>query len=130
MPSLTPSPIASRLCEADLLPAEGPDARVYDLVLANLPYVRHDAMARSPCGHIVRAHDALDGGRDGLEVIRRLLDRLPNVLATDGEVLLEIGADQREDIVAAAVAPLPGWSCSVELDLAGLPRVARHVRRA
>jgi release factor glutamine methyltransferase len=107
----------------DLLPPEGPDAAPYDLVLANLPYVRHDAMADLPVATSFEPVMALDGGADGLELIRRLLVRLPTVLTADGETLLEIGADQGEDIVAAVADILPGWSCSVERDLAGLPRV-------
>ncbi len=68
---------------------------------------------------------ALDGGPDGLDVIRRLLDLLPDVLAADGVALLEIGADQGETIVAAVAERLPGWRCTVGVDLAGLPRLAR-----
>ena len=41
--------------------------------------------------------------------IRRLLVRLPTVLTADGEALLEIGADQGEDIVAAVADILSGW---------------------
>ncbi len=56
------------------------------------------------------------------------LDRLPGVLAADGVALLEIGADQGEAIVELVAARLPGWSCEVVADLAGLPRVARIAR--
>ncbi len=116
--------------EADLVPAGGgAGGGRYDLVLANLPYVRHDAMADLPVATSFEPADALDGGADGLAVIDRLLARLPDVLAEHGEALLEIGADQSEDIVAAVGDVLPGWSCSIEPDLGGLPRVAR-VRRA
>ena len=71
---------------------------------------------------------ALDGGPDGLEVIARLLERLPDGLAEGGVALLEIGADQGEAIVALVSVKLPGWRCTVETDLAGLPRVARVER--
>jgi release factor glutamine methyltransferase len=71
---------------------------------------------------------ALDGGADGLATIGRLVDRLPVLLGLDGVALLEIGADQGEAIVALVATRLPGWSCSVEPDLAGLPRVARVTR--
>jgi release factor glutamine methyltransferase len=114
-----------RFVEADLVPYVGR----YDLVLANLPYVRHDAMAGLPVATSFEPADALDGGVDGLDVIDRLLAQLPDALADDGEALLEIGADQGEAIVAAVGELLPGWSCSVQMDLAGLPRVA-VVRRA
>ena len=71
---------------------------------------------------------ALDGGAGGLEVIERLLDRLPGALVADGVALLEIGADQGEAIAARVEARLPGWRCAVEVDLAGFPRVARIER--
>ena len=110
---------------ADLLPVDG---ATYDLVLANLPYVRSDAMAGLPRATSFEPALALDGGADGLEVIGRLLDRLPRALSVDGVALLEIGADQGDGIMALVAARLPGWRCSVELDLAGLPRVARIER--
>ena len=71
---------------------------------------------------------ALDGGRDGLGIIGRLLGRLPDALAEDGVAFLEIGADQGHGIVDLVAATLPGWACSVQADLAGLPRVARVSR--
>ena len=111
--------------EADLVPAGlGP----FDLVLANLPYVRHDAMAVLPRATTFEPAVALDGGADGLEVIGRLLALLPGLLAPDGLALLEIGADQGEAIVELVAVRLEGWRCSVELDLAGLPRVANVAR--
>jgi release factor glutamine methyltransferase len=115
-----------RFVEADLLPPVFGDP--FDLVLANLPYVRSDAIDDLPIAASFEPRAALDGGPDGLEVIGRLLTRLPEAVATDGEVLLEIGADQGDAIVDLVVQELPGWSCTVELDLAGHPRVAR-IRR-
>jgi release factor glutamine methyltransferase len=108
--------------EADLLPAG--DAW-YDLVCANLPYVPSGAIdgLGPDLGFEPRA--ALDGGPDGLGVIRRMLDRLPGVLDGHGVALLEIGADQGDAIVREATAILPGWRCLVLRDLAGLPRLAR-----
>ncbi|MEA2620796.1 MAG: release factor glutamine methyltransferase [Chloroflexota bacterium] len=111
--------------EADLLPV---DAAAIDLLLANLPYVRRDAIAGLPIAASFEPVLALDGGVDGLEVIGRLLDRLPGSLDEDGVALLEIGADQREAIVELTADRLPSWRCVVALDLAGLPRVARIER--
>ncbi|MGZ8437054.1 MAG: peptide chain release factor N(5)-glutamine methyltransferase [Candidatus Limnocylindrales bacterium] len=114
--------------EADLLPGSGDTAARFDVVLANLPYVRHDAMAGLPVASSFEPVMALDGGADGLAVVGRLLERLPDVLAEGGVALLEIGADQGEAIVERCGERLPGWSCLVETDFAGLPRVAR-IRR-
>ena len=108
---------------ADLLPAP-PDARRWDLVAANLPYVRSDAMASLPTPTTFEPAQALDGGPEGLSIIGRLLDALPEGLARDGAAFLEIGADQGDAIVQLANERLPGWSCQVEADLAGLPRTA------
>jgi release factor glutamine methyltransferase len=96
----------------------------FSLVLANLPYVRTDALPGLPIAASFEPVTALDGGPDGLAVIGRLLEQLPSALATDGVALLEIGADQGELIVERCGLLLPGWGCVVELDLAGLPRVA------
>ncbi len=107
---------------ADLLPRSpgGP----WDVVAANLPYVRSGAMASLPTPTTFEPAEALDGGPDGLTVIGRLLEGLPHGLATDGAAFLEIGADQGDAIVALAEQRLPGWTCRVETDLAGLPRTA------
>lgn len=115
--------------QADLLPTEGdPGGPPYDLVLANLPYVRHDALDGLPVAASFEPVIALDGGADGLAVIARLLAQLPAALVEGGLALLEIGADQGDAIVERCQDLLPGWRCEVEPDLAGLPRVAR-IRR-
>ncbi|MEA2675225.1 MAG: release factor glutamine methyltransferase [Chloroflexota bacterium] len=107
---------------ADLLP--GDDARPWDLVLANLPYVRSDALPTLPRAASFEPAIALDGGADGLRVIDRLVGLLPEALADDGAALMEIGGDQAEAMRALVAARLPGWSCEIEVDLGGLPRVA------
>jgi release factor glutamine methyltransferase len=117
---------------ADLLP---PAARShpYDILLANLPYVRTselDALAGRPVSTTFEPRLALDGGADGLAVIGRLLDQLPSGLADGGVALLEIGADQGPAIAALTGERLPGWSCDIVPDLAGLPRVVALRRSA
>lgn len=105
---------------------EGAAARLpFDLVLANLPYVRHDALPGLPIAASFEPVLALDGGTDGLALIELLLAQLPDALAAGGLALLEIGADQGELIVECCERVLPAWRCEVETDLAGLPRVAR-----
>ena len=113
---------------ADLLPPDLPDGRRMDIVAANLPYVRSDAIAGLPIATSFEPRAALDGGEDGLQVIRALLRRLPNVLADDGVALFEIGGDQGTEAPAAASLAVPGWTATVENDLGGLPRVLRVSR--
>ncbi len=125
-----------RLMEVDLLPplpvpATGSaDTRGWDVIVANLPYIRSADLATlsAPVRHEPAL--ALDGGADGLAVIDRLLERLPSALDGHGVALLEIGADQGTSIGEHVAALLPGWSCRVHADLAGLPRVAVVERMA
>ncbi len=107
---------------ADLLP--GAAAEQWDLVLANLPYVRSDAVPGLPRAAAFEPVLALDGGADGLRLIDRLLGRLPGSLGEGGVAMLEIGGDQAVEMRALVGERLPGWSCEIELDLGGLPRVA------
>ncbi len=108
---------------ADLLPPAS-TSEPWDVVIANLPYVRSDALASLPVATSFEPVVALDGGPDGLTVIADLLDRLATGVAADGVALLEIGSDQGESIVALVTHRLPGWVCEVKADLAGLPRLA------
>src|SRR5829696_2616668 len=71
----------------DLIP--GASFERWDVVLANLPYVRSDALPGLPKAASFEPALALDGGTDGLRVIDRLLDQLPASLADDGVALLE-----------------------------------------
>jgi release factor glutamine methyltransferase len=111
---------------ADLLP---PDARSrpFDLVVANLPYVRTAELDELVARRVSPAFEprlAFDGGADGLAVIARLLDQLGWGLAAGGTAVLEIGSDQGPDMRALCEARLPGWSCDIVPDLADWPRVA------
>ena len=109
--------------EGDLLPVGDTP---YAVICANLPYVATEAIEGLARDLAFEPRVALDGGPDGLDEIRRLLDRLPEVLGRDGVALLEIGVGPgRADRRAAAADPLPGWRCAVQADLAGLPRLAR-----
>lgn len=107
---------------ADLLP-DAADGH-WDIVLANLPYVRSAVVPGLPRAAAFEPVLALDGGEDGLRVIDRLLYVLPGAVADGGVAMLEIGGDQAVDMRALVEARLPGWSCDIELDLGGLPRVA------
>ena len=111
-----------RFERADLLP--GSETQRWDVVAANLPYVRSEAIPTLPIAASFEPRLALDGGPDGLAIIGRLLDQLGGALAEDGVALLEIGGDQEADVRALVAERLPGWSCEVERDLGGLPRVA------
>jgi release factor glutamine methyltransferase len=79
----------------DLLAAVGSP---WDLIVANLPYIPTPDFARLPqeVGHDPKV--ALDGGFDGLDIIRRFLLGLPRILRPCGGTVLEIGEGQAKAI--------------------------------
>ena len=94
-----------------------------DLILANLPYV--------PSGRIPdlqpeirwEPQQALDGGPDGLDLIRRLLQQAPSKLKEHGIVLLELDPEQVPAVQAMAEEIFPEAEMSVEKDLAQRDRI-------
>ena len=107
----------------DLLPERA--LPPYAVICANLPYVASGDLDGLAGDLAFEPRVALDGGPDGLDVVRHLMDLLPGTLAADGVALLEIGASQGEGIAGETATRLPGWRCAVTTDLAGLPRLAR-----
>ncbi len=100
------------------------DARPFDLIVSNPPYIPTDQIAALDRG--VRDYEprlALDGGPDGLAVHRRILARAPDHLTPGGRVFLEIAFDQGPAAREAAAAH-PGFD-DVRLlkDYAGHDRV-------
>jgi release factor glutamine methyltransferase len=95
----------------------------FDVIVANLPYVPASLVPRLPVAASFEPSTALDGGADGLDVIRRFLPAIPEALTDDGVVLLEIGSDQADAVVDYAEQKLPGWDAFVHADLSGAPRV-------
>ncbi len=63
----------------------------YDLILTNPPYVDAQAMAHLPAEFRHEPAMALAGGKDGLEIVRRILTGAPKHLAPEGVLLCEIG---------------------------------------
>ncbi|MFV0438668.1 MAG: peptide chain release factor N(5)-glutamine methyltransferase [Desulfopila sp.] len=83
----------------DLLTAFLPN-RSLSLVVANPPYVATSALlsAVAPEVRDYEPHLALDGGEHGLDLIYRIRQSLPRVLAPGGQVFMEIGYDQGERV--------------------------------
>ncbi|HEX2142709.1 MAG TPA: peptide chain release factor N(5)-glutamine methyltransferase [Candidatus Limnocylindria bacterium] len=99
-----------------------------DVLVANLPYLTSEEAAAGHGSLAWEPRVALDGGADGLDLVRRLLAELPGRLAPGGVALLEIGAGQADTVrELAAALPMPAAIQTVP-DLAGIERVVR-VRR-
>jgi release factor glutamine methyltransferase len=107
--------------EGDLLAPLVGEPR-FDLVVSNPPYIASaDIAGLAP---EVRAEPrlALDGGADGLAVVRRLAATAAAVLAPGGGLAMEIGAGQAEAVVA--ILREHGFAgVGTRADLAGIQRV-------
>jgi ribosomal protein L3 glutamine methyltransferase len=78
-----------RLLDGDLF--EPVTAERYDIILTNPPYVDADAMETLPPEYRYEPALALDGGADGLDIVRRILAEAPRHLEPAGGLLCEIG---------------------------------------
>ncbi|MDI6693417.1 MAG: peptide chain release factor N(5)-glutamine methyltransferase [Anaerolineales bacterium] len=108
------------LCiQADLIPAAGVQ---YDLICANLPYIPTNTLRGLPIARW-EPWQALDGGADGLQLIRRLLAQAPTAIKPGGLILLEIEASQGEAVQALAQAAFPHVEIELTQDLAGRDRL-------
>lgn len=98
-----------------------------DVLLCNAPYVPTDAIALMP--REARDHEprvALDGGPDGLGVLRRAIAAAPGWLRPGGALLFETGRDQAGPAAAAARAAGLLPRIASDDDLAATTVVARR----
>jgi release factor glutamine methyltransferase len=93
-----------------------------DVVMANLPYIASEELATLDVSRH-EPHLALDGGVDGLDVIRRLLVQIPLVCNPGALILLEIGADQGEVVLELGRSLSP--NAEILKDYAGLDRILK-----
>ena len=98
------------------------DARRFDLVLSNPPYIRSaDIAGLMPEVARFEPAMALDGGADGLDAYRTILSDAAGRLAEDGLAIVEIGAGQLDEV--RAIAAESGLVLvSARADLGGVPR--------
>ncbi len=122
--SLGPNAGGIRFLQADLLsPLHSQKAR-FDLIVSNPPYV--PSAEREHLPEEVRGHEpwwALDGGPDGMQILRTLIAAAPSCLAKGGVLICEIGEGQKEPLVAFANQTGCFASVQVADDYAGKPRV-------
>ncbi len=107
----------------DLVSPVLPDeAGTFDVLVSNPPYIPTPVMAALP--RVVAAFEpalALDGGADGLDVFRRLVDAAPAMLVPGGLFACELHEDALE--AAAAICEQAGMvDVNVQRDLAGRTR--------
>ena len=70
----------------------------YDLIISNPPYInKHKIKYLGTINYEPKI--ALDGGVDGLEVIRKVISKSKYILKNNGKLILEIGYDQKYKVI-------------------------------
>lgn len=106
------------------------------LVVSNPPYVTSQAIENElePEVAVYEPLLALDGGREGLDVIVRMRRDLPRILKPGGHLFMEIGYDQGDAVLALFKGSIEGSEdfSQVEIckDLAGKDRILHAVRKS
>ena len=111
--------------ECDLLPPHPvplPTDEHFDLICANLPYIPTETLQK------LRIYGrepslALDGGPDGLDLIRRLIGLSQEWLAPDGMLLLELESTQGAAVLSLAYDFFSEAQIRLHQDLAGHDRL-------
>lgn len=102
------------------------NGKKFDMIVSNPPYIR--TMMISILQEEVKKHEplnALDGGRDGLEFYRVIVDKAADYLKPGGYLLLEIGHDQGEDLRKMLKDSGRYTAAEVIKDLPGRDRVVK-----
>jgi release factor glutamine methyltransferase len=97
----------------------------FGLIVSNPPYISTGDI--STLQQEVRSFEprtALDGGEDGLDIVRRLVAESPKYLDSGGLLYIEIGWDQAEHV--GKMFEQPAWESFDFLpDLQGIPRILK-----
>lgn len=95
----------------------------YDVIISNPPYLASTAYKALPKDVRQEPRAALIAGRDGLDVIRRIVSGAPEHLVSGGTLALEIGEEQA-DAVGKLIRSTKGLEeAQVRRDLAGRDRI-------
>ena len=106
--------------QGDLLEAlRGP----VDVIVSNPPYLTTLDIANLQTEVRQEPLAALDGGADGLDVLRRLLRQAPSYIRPGGQLLMEIAPQQLVAVLQIGRQAFPTAQASFTRDLMGAPRV-------
>ena len=107
--------------ETDLLP-DNLQSRIFDIICANLPYIPSETLKDLDI-YGKEPTLALDGGVDGMDLIRRLMLRLARDNPMDTLILLEFEERQGPALSSQARETFPKANIRIQRDLAGYDRV-------
>jgi release factor glutamine methyltransferase len=115
-----------RLLEGDLaapLTAYAP----ITCIVANLPYIKSAQVPQRPDPVGYEPQIALDGGKDGLDIYRRLVKELPALLGSGASLFFEAAADTMPALLALVERSFPRAHVEIGEDYAGFERYVTAV---
>ena len=107
------------LLQGDLL---APLSQAVDLIVSNPPYIATNLLSGLAPEVQREPQTALDGGEDGLEIIRRLFKQSTSKLKEGGQLVVEISPEQLISVKSIAQEHFPQASITHINDLLRLPR--------
>ena len=110
------------LVNSDLLTAFKPGLK-FDLIVSNPPYVPKDIYETLDKEIQLEPTIALNGGTDGWDIIRRLLQQANTMLSDGGSLLFEVFSDNSNEAFRLTSELIPMSKVTMHTDLLGLPRV-------
>ena len=110
------------LVNSDLLTAFKPGLK-FDLIVSNPPYVPKDIYETLDKEIQLEPTIALNGGTDGLDIIRCLLQQANTMLSDGGSLLFEVFSDNSNEAFRLTSELIPMSRVTMHSDLLGLPRV-------
>ena len=95
----------------------------YDIIVSNPPYIETSIIPTLSKEVQKEPHIALDGGVDGLDFYKTIIDNSTHYLNTDGKVFLEIGYNQKQSLFDLINKSYPNKIPECIKDLSGNDRV-------
>jgi release factor glutamine methyltransferase len=89
-----------------------------DMIIANLPYIKEDEV-----NGLFEPALALNGGPDGLNILRELIKEVPGKINKRGFLFLEIGQGQADEVKTILHKAFTSGVIQIFNDLAGIERV-------
>lgn len=96
----------------------------FDIIVSNPPYIETNAISKLDVN--VRAHEphlALDGGKDGYAIYRKLIRQLPEVINEQAIIGFEVGVGQSKTVAALLHEQFPDANIETTVDINGKDRI-------
>ena len=95
----------------------------FDIIVSNPPYIKTEVIKALDTEVQKEPRLALDGGPDGLNIYRRIINEAYKFLKPNGYLCLEIGYDQKEEVIKLIEGTRKYKEVYSKKDLAGNDRI-------